>query len=113
MLLFLPAVALSSSIALLGPCILSASQSTELAAVLASAHELRSAGSFSEAEAAYRSAADSFPGRAEPLFFAGLAARAAGKEEIALEAYRGALRIDGDLAEAHVRKPPAPLVNAH
>ena len=78
-----------------------ASPSAELATILAAAHELRTSGSFADAEAAYRDAARQFPDRAEPLFFAGLAARAAGKQQVALEAYRAALAID-DLPEAHM-----------
>ena len=82
-------------------CAAAASPSAELATILAAAHELRTSGSFADAEAAYRDAARQFPDRAEPLFFAGLAARAAGKQQVALEAYRAALAID-DLPEAHM-----------
>ena len=86
------------------PLIAASSPSAELATALASAHALRNAGSFAAAERAYRDAADAFPDRAEPLFFVGLTARAAGRQEAALEAYRAALQIDNDLAEAHVRQ---------
>ena len=78
------------------------SPSAELSSALASAHALRSAGAFADAIAAYRAAASQFPARAEPLFFLGLSSRAAGDEEAALEAYRAAVRMDADFAEAHM-----------
>jgi tetratricopeptide (TPR) repeat protein len=94
---------LATAVLLLAAPALTTSSSAELATVLASAHELRASGAFTKAEAAYRAAAAAFPDRAEPLFYAGIAARASGKDHEAIAAYNEALRIDEGLAEAHVR----------
>ena len=84
---------------------LGSGSSEELSTVLAAAHELREAGSHTAAEQAYRAAAEQFPDRSEPLFFIGLCARASGNDAAALEAYRAALDLNENLAEAHVRAP--------
>ena len=78
------------------------SESTVLAAELAAAHELRTAGSFTAADAAYRAIALQYPDRPEAFFYVAFTARAAGNTEAAIEGYRAALAVDKHLTEAHM-----------
>ena len=79
-----------------------AGKDTTFSDALARGDAARQKGQHAEAEAAYREAAKASPARAEPLFFMGMTARAAGRTDEAMFHYQAALKLSPQLAEAHM-----------
>ena len=79
-----------------------AAKADSLSSALARGDEFRQKADYKGAEQAYRAAAKLEPTRAEPHFFLGMTARAAGRTDDAMAHYEQALALSPQLAEAHM-----------